>query len=772
MYSKFLAIILLLLPTWATAQNLTVSGNIKDATNGEDLIGAIVVVKSDPAKGGITNAYGFYSLTLPAGTYTLVYQYTGYSNQEQQVVLDKNTSVNIQLSPLSTSLEEVVVRTEQADNNVSSNQMSVFKLDPKQIESVPVLFGEKDIIKTIQLTPGVKAAGEGNAGFYVRGGAADQNLILLDEAPVYNASHMLGFFSVFNSDALKDVTLYKGGIPAEFGGRGSSVMDVKMRDGNSKYYSASGGIGLIASRLTLEGPIVKDKGSFIISGRRTYADVFLKLHPDERLNSSRLYFYDLNLKANYQLGEKDRIFLSGYFGRDVFGFSDQFGFDWGNSTATIRWNHILSSKIFSNTSLIFSNYNYRIKLGFDGEDITITSAIQDWNLKQDFSFTPNVDNNIKFGFNVIHHNFKPGQIEVGPRSNFNNAALSGRRAIEGGVYVQNDMRVNDKIGLQYGLRYSGFSFMGDAMVYTFDEAGNKTSVKQYDDWEQITYYGGFEPRVAARYSINSTSSVKVSYNRMYQYLHLLSNSTTASPTDLWVPASNNIKPQIADQVSIGYFRNFKDNMYELSVETYYKALQNQIDYRNGADLIFNEEVEGELVYGKGKAYGLEILFRKQSGRLQGWVSYTLSRSLRQFDDINNGSEYPARQDRIHDLAIVGMYDLTKKLKLSANWIYYTGSAVTFPSGKYESAGLQVPYYTERNGYRMPDYHRLDIGLTWTTRKTERRESSWNFSVYNAYGRQNAYTINFRQNEDNPAITEAVQVALFTWVPSITYNFKF
>lgn len=765
-------LMLLLMPVMAMAQNVTVSGTIKDAANGEDLIGAIVTVKGQTTKGAAANAYGFYSLTLPAGDYTLVYQYVGYSSREEVISLQKNTTLNVSLSPVSRNLDEVVVRTERADRNVSATQMSVFRLDPKQIESVPVLFGEKDIIKTLQLTPGVKAAGEGNAGFFVRGGAADQNLILLDEAPVYNASHLLGFFSVFNSDALKDVSLYKGAMPAEFGGRGSSVMDVKMRDGNSKEYSASGGIGLIASRLTVEGPIVKDKGSFIISGRRTYADLFLKLSSDERLKNSKLYFYDLNVKGNYQLSAKDRIFVSGYFGRDVFGFNDLVGFDWGNATGTLRWNHVLSSKIFSNTSFIFSNYNYRVKLFFDDEDITIKSSIQDLNLKQDFTFIPNPNNTIKFGFNIIHHTFKPGSFQVSGNSSFNSQELTGRKALEGAVYVQNDMQVSDRLGLQYGLRYSGFNFMGDATAYTFDAKGNKISERKYKDWESITYYGGLEPRVAAKYQLNNVSSVKASYNRNYQYMHLLSNSTTASPTDIWVPSSNNVKPQIVDQFSAGYFRNFKDNMFEVSVEAYYKDLKNQIDYKNGAELIFNELVEGELVYGKGTAYGVELLIRKQTGRLTGWLSYTLSRSLRNFNDINNGDAYPARQDRIHDIAIVAMYDLNKKLKLSANWIYYTGSAATFPSGKYTINGMQVPYYTERNGYRMPNYHRLDLGLTWITRKTEKTERSWNFSLYNAYGRQNAYTISFRQNEDNPAQTEAVQVALFTWVPSITYNFKF
>lgn len=767
-----LAVFLSLFFFSAHAQNLTISGTIKDGSSGEDLIGAIVSVKGDPSKGASTNAYGFYSLTLPAGNYTLVYQYVGFNSQEEPINLTQNVVKNISLKTSSRDLQEVVVRTERADRNVTSTEMSTFKLDPRDIESVPVLLGERDIIKVLQMTPGVKSAGEGNAGFFVRGGAADQNLIQLDEAPVYNASHLLGFFSVFNSDALKDVTLYKGGIPAEYGGRGSSVMDIKMRDGNNQRFVASGGIGLIASRLTLEGPIVKDRGSFIVSGRRTYADVFLKASNQPNLRDSRLYFYDLNVKGNYKLTEKDRIFVSGYFGRDVFGFSDLFGFDWGNGTGTIRWNRIISSKLFSNTSLIFSNYNYRIKLGFNDEDINVRSSIQDLNLKQDFSLTPNTNNSIKFGFNVIHHRFKPGELKTGANSNINSQTLNGRRALELGIYAQNDMRITDKLQVQYGLRYSGFNFMGDATVYTYDAEGKKTSMRKYGDWESIKYYSGWEPRLSAKYELTPTSSVKASYNRLYQYMHLLSNSTTSAPTDQWTPTSNNVKPQIIDQVAAGYFRNFKDNTYELSFEAYYKTLQNQIDYRNGADLIFNEEVEGQLVYGKGRAFGAELLLRKQRGRLTGWVSYTLSRSLRTFDAINNGKEFAARQDRIHDLAIVAMYDLKKNLKLSGNFIYYTGSAVTFPSGKYQVNGMQVPYYTERNGSRMPDYHRLDLGLTWITRKTDRRENSWTFSLYNAYGRQNAYTITFRQNKDNPEQTEAVRLALFSIVPSITWNFKF
>jgi len=767
-----LLIIAGILSIQTSAQTYTISGYIKDSTNGEDMIGAIVSVVESPEKGSISNTYGFYSLTLPAGNYTLLYRYMGYTAQSISISLQGDITQNISLAPVSNTLKEVVVKTEKADNNISGTQMSVFSLTPAQVETLPVLFGEKDIFKTIQLTPGVKAAGEGNAGFYVRGGGTDQNLVLLDEAPVYNASHLFGFFSVFNSDALKDVALYKGGIPAAYGGRASSVMDVKMKEGNNKRFAASGGIGLIASRLTLEGPIVKDKSSFIISGRRTYADAFFFLSNDEAFKNSKIYFYDLNLKANYLLGKKDRIFVSGYFGRDVLKYDREFGLDWGNATGTIRWNHLYNGKLFSNTSLIFSNYNYKIRIAVNDEDITILSSIDDWNLKQDFHFTPNPDNKIRFGFNVIHHNFKPGEIKVGETSNYNNAKLTGRKALEGGIYIQNDMRVGSKIGLEYGLRYALFNFMGPTTAYTFDESGNKTSARDYGKWESITYYGGFEPRVSARYSLGKTDAIKASYNRVHQYMHLLSNSTTTSPTDIWVPSSNNVKPQIADQFAIGYFRNFKDNIFEASLELYYKSLQNQIDYRDGADMVFNEEIEGELVYGKGRAYGAELLIKKQSGRLTGWLSYTLSRSFRTFETINSGNEFPARQDRIHDVAIVAMYDISPKLKASATWVYYTGNAVTFPSGKYELDGMQVPYYTERNGYRMPAYHRLDLGLTWITKKTEKTERSWNFSLYNAYGRQNAYMIRFRQQENNPRLTEAVQIALFTWVPAITYNFKF
>lgn len=757
-------------PTICHSQNFTISGTIKDAKNGEDLTGATVRVAELKDKGARSNSYGFYSFTLPKGSYTIICQYLGYETKEIKINVEKNTTQNIQLVLAERAIKDIVVKAVREDKNVTRTEMGVIKLDPKAIESVPVLFGEKDILKTLQLTPGIKSAGEGQSGFYVRGGGADQNLILLDEAPVYNASHLLGFFSVFNSDALKDVTLYKGDIPAEFGGRASSVLDVKMKDGNNKKFTASGGIGLISSRLTVEGPIVKDKGSFIISGRRTYADLFLKLSKDSLRSSSKLYFYDLNLKANYQISKRDRIFLSGYFGKDILGLGSSFGFDWGNTTSTIRWNHIISAKLFSNTSIIYSDYSYKIKAGFDDQSFQIKSSIRDYDLKQDFSLFANANNSIKFGFNFMHHTFRPTEFS-GTGINTSDS-LKNRYALEGGVYVQNEQTISKNISVKYGLRFSMFDYLGPGTSYTYDSKGNPLSKQSYANGETIKLYNGLEPRISAKYQLNDVSSVKASYNRNLQYLHLLSNSTTSSPTDIWVPSSNNVKPQIANQVAVGYFRNFKDNVYEFSFETYYKTLGNQIDYKNGADLFLNPDVEAELEYGKGRAYGAEFYFHKQSGRLTGWVSYTLSRSLRIFENINEGNEYPAKQDRIHDIAIVGMYDLTKKIKISANWVYNTGSAVTFPSGSYIIDHQKVPYYTERNGYRMPAYHRLDVGATWYRKKTDKRESSWNFSVYNAYGRQNAYSISFQTNKNDPTKTEALQTSLFRWVPSITYNFKF
>jgi hypothetical protein len=772
MKSKFVQFLLvvMLYPVLLSAASHKISGKILDEKNNEALIGLVVRVKDNPQLGTITDENGSFTIELPGGRHTLVFQHTGLITVEKEINTAGDMEINVSMKQSSTELQEIVVQSKTADQNVRNADAGIFRLKTKDMETIPMLFGEKDIIKTIQMTPGVKSAGEGNSGFYVRGGSADQNLILLDGASVYNASHMLGFFSVFNSDAISEATIYKGSFPAEFGGRSASVLDVKMRDGDKKHYSVSGGLGTISSRLTVEGPLNKEKGSFLVSGRRTYADLFLKLSDKDYVRNSKLHFWDLNLKANYELDKKNHLYLSGYYGRDVFGYSDNFSFNWGNLTGFLRWNHAFNNRLFSNTSIILSNYDYNLE--FPNDKIVVKSRISDINLKEEIGYQVNDNNQVKAGISIIHHSFIPGELKTPSESQYNSQSLSNRKAIEGAVYIQNDMKVSDRVILEYGIRYSAFNLMGAATVNSYNESGEVTDTKQFGKGETISYQGGFEPRVSGRYSINEVSSVKLSYNRMYQYMHLLSNSTTSSPTDLWVPSSNNIKPTIVDQAAIGYFRNFSDNQYEFSAEVYYKTLDNEIDYRPGADMIFNEQVEAELVYGNGKAYGMELLLRKQTGRLTGWVSYTLSRSMRKFDAINNGDEFAARQDRIHDLSVVAMYSLTNKLKLSGNWVYYTGNAATFPSGRYQVDGVQVPYYTERNGYRMPSYHRLDLGVTYIRRKTERTESSWNFSLYNAYGRENAYTINFRQSKDDPSKTEAVQTSLFRWIPSITYNFKF
>lgn len=777
-----IGILVLSMPLFA--QKVTLSGTIKDKTNGEDLIGVNVLVEEVPETGAASNVYGFYSLSLDPGTYTIIYRYVGYQIIKERIELTQDMVKNMELNPDSEVLEEFEVTAEKDDQNIKSNEISTIKFNPKEIETIPVLFGEKDILKTVTLLPGVKSAGEGNTGFFVRGGAADQNLILLDEAPVYNASHLLGFFSVFNSDALKDINLIKGGMPAQYGGRASSVMDIKMKEGNSKGLSLTGGIGTISSKLTIEAPIVKDKGSFIISGRRTYADIFLKLAPDTSIRDSRLYFYDLNLKANYNISEKDRLFLSGYFGRDNFSFKDQFGFDWGNTTGTIRWNHIYNSKLFSNTSLIFSDYNYRINIGAAG--FSFGSSIRDWNFKQDFQWFANDKHNVKFGLNAIYHTFSPGEVDVEADAPISGDDIQKSYGLEGAAYLSDEFKVSKLLTLVYGLRYSNYGSMGPGDIYSYDVDGDVSDTNVVASGEFYNWYHNLEPRFAANYIINEVSSVKTSYARNNQYVHLLSNSTSGSPTDIWLPSSANIKPQQSDQITLGYFRNFKKNMFEFSVEGYYKWLRNQIDYKTGAELNFNATVEGDLVYGIGKAYGVEFLLRKKKGDFTGWIGYTLSRSLRKFDAVNEGSWYPARQDRIHDISIVTMYSFSERIAASASWVYYTGSAVTFPSGKYQMEGVVYNYYTERNGYRMPNYHRLDLGLTIYGKKfktsidpdtgdeikeKKRFQGNWNFSVYNAYARENAYQINFQENSDTGQ-TEAVQLSLFKAVPAITYSFNF
>ncbi|MEM1136070.1 MAG: TonB-dependent receptor [Bacteroidota bacterium] len=756
------------------AQNkVNIRGNIRDAETGEDLIGAAVYTENKFNTGAVTNLYGFYSLTLAAGDYTLKIQYIGYEPFQIIANFSSDTTLNIDLTPQSSTLEEIEVIAEAEDNKVTSLEMGTSKISPKDIENIPVLFGEKDVLKTIQLLPGIQSAGEGNSGFFVRGGNSDQNLILLDEATVYNASHLLGFFSVFNSSAIKDVKVIKGDMPAQYGGRLSSVLDIRMKEGNSKEFSGEASIGVIASKLTLEAPIVKDKGSFMLSGRRTYLDLFLRASSNEDLQDTQLYFYDLNAKANYRINDKNRIFLSGYFGRDVFGFEDTFGFDWGNATGTIRWNHLFSDRLFSNNSLIYSDYDYSVSIIDGDEENEVASAIQDINFKQDFDYFLGNNSTLKFGGNLIYHTFLPGEITSSQEGGrIDDTKVEEKYALEGAFYVSYEHKISPKFSLQYGLRYSLFNAIGPGTYKRYDENGNVIEEQTYDDFESAQYHDGLEPRLSFNYLLNSNSSIKGAYSRNNQYVHLLSNSTTTTPTDIWVPSSKHVSPQIGDQVSLGYYRDIQSGKYEFSTEIYYKYMDNVIDYKTGADLFVNEDIEAELLFGEGHAYGVEFLIKKKTGKFSGWLSYTLSRSERAFEELNNGEAFPSRQDRTHDISLVGTYQFNPKLSLSFNWIFYTGNAVTFPSGKYEIEGIPVAYYTERNGYRMPDYHRLDLGVNWITKTTKKYESSWNFSIYNAYGRENAFTISFQESEDNPGTTEAVRLALFSFVPSVSYTIKF
>jgi hypothetical protein len=751
-------------------EKFTISGTIKSKAKGETLIGASIRAGG---AGTASNEYGFYSLTLAKGDYTLEYSAIGLQTRTETIVLDKDIRLNVLLDDEVKDLQGVTVSAQSRGRSISSPQMGAERLSTKEIKNIPVLLGERDILKTIQLLPGIKSAGEGSSGFFVRGGAVDQNLILLDEAPVYNASHLLGFFSTFNSDAIKDMTVYKGGMPAQYGGRLSSVLDIKMNDGNNQDYNVSGGIGLISTKLNVEGPIQKDKSSFLVTGRRTYADMFLKLSSDSTVNSNTIYFYDLNAKMNYQLGEKDRLYLSGYFGKDVLGVGKTFGIQWGNGTGTLRWNHIYNNKLFANTSLIFSNYKYKISIQSGGDDFDIFSKIQDWNLKHEYQWYASTRNNVRFGFNTIYHTITPGEVKAYQSQSVNSSALQKRYSSENAIYITNTWKASQKINVTYGLRASSFSILGKGDYYTIDEEGDVTDTLSYKKGEIVKTYFNLEPRVAASYVFNPRTSVKASYVRNVQNLHLVSNSTSSNPTDKWIANTNIIKPEISDQFSIGYYQDILDNQYELSVETYYKSMQNQIDYRDGADIFANSDaIESQLLFGKGRAYGIEWLLKKKSGKFTGWLSYTLAKTEKKINGINNNRWYNARQDRTHEVSIVGSYQLSKKWVISANWVFYTGDAVTFPAGKYRVNDQTVFYYTERNAHRMPDYHRLDLGATLELKKKKRWSSELSFSLYNAYGRENAYAINFRDNEDDPNKTEAVQFALFRFIPSISYNFKF
>lgn len=750
-------------------QNYTLSGKITDSETGEDLIGVTIFI-NELGSGATTNAYGFYSLSLPEGNYSVRYSYVGYKSEERMLELDSDHILNIEISSSVIDLDEVVISAESKTRNITSAESGIEKLNLKEIEKIPVFFGETDILKTIQLLPGISNTTEGSTGFNVRGGSMGQNLILLDEATVYSSSHLMGFFSVFNSDALKNVTLYKGSIPANYGGRASSVLDVTMNNGNNKRISASGGIGLISTRLTFECPIFKDRMSFIISGRRTYGDLFAKLLFPDRIvtDDVNFYFYDLNSKLNYTINANNRLFLSGYFGKDVFELESNIGTNWGNTTGTLRWNHIFNDKLFSNTSVIYSKYDYGFIFGSYGTEFQ--TGIEDISLKEDASWYINPDFTINFGLEGIYHRFNAGEI-AGDSTSFE-TIINEKKAVEGALYIQNEHRITSRISTSYGIRFSMFSQIGPGWYYDYDDEGNLID-STYFDAGKFAYPGfGFEPRIAINYILGEKSSIKLSYNRMVQYLHLLSTSTAGPPSDIWIPSSNNLKPLYVDHFSAGFFRNFMDHSLETSIEVFYKNMINTADYEDGANLFFDKHVESEILCGKGRSYGLEFFIKKKYGKLSGWISYTLSRAENKIEGINNNSWYPFKYDKTHDLALVAMYGISKRLTISGVWTYATGNAVTFPSGRYVVDNNAVPYYTERNGYRMPAYHRLDLNLTLTGKNRRRFKTSWEFSIYNLYNRYNAYMITFRENEAVSGSTEAVKLSLFGIVPSITFNFRF
>jgi hypothetical protein len=751
-------------------RNYTLSGKITDAETGEDLVGVSVLVV-ELAKGVVTNSYGFYSLSLPEGTYTIRYSSIGYENVEHILNFNKNQLLNIEISPSVVILDEVIVSSERHDKKLAASNIGVEKLNLKYIDNIPVFFGEKDILKTIQLLPGISNLAEGSTGFNVRGGSMGQNLIILDEAPVYSSSHLMGFFSVFNSDALKDVTIYKGNIPANFGSRVSSVLDITMNNGNTKAFSTSGGIGLVSTRLSIEGPILKDKISFIISGRRTYADLVAKLlFPEELVSDDiKFHFYDFNAKLNYIINNKNRLFLSGYFGKDIFELSDDIGTGWGNTAGTLRWNHLYSDRLFSRTSIIYSKYDYGFIFGMNS--MRLKSGIEDLSLKQDVTWYINPDYTLKYGMNIIYHEFRPGELTSGDSINFEVVSRE-KKAFESAFYIQNEQKITSRFSANYGLRFSTFNQVGPGWFYEYNTLNEPVDSTYFSAGKAAYPRFGFEPRISVNYKLNDKSSGKLSYNRMAQYLHLLSNSTVGSPTDVWIPSSNNLKPVFVDYISAGFFRNFLGNSIETSIELYYKNMINTADYEDGADIIFDEHIESQILTGKGRSYGLELYMKKEYGKFTGWISYTLSRTENKIEGINNFSWYPVRYDKTHDLSVVAIYKICQRLKISGVWIYTTGNAVTFPSGKYILVFTPVPYYTERNGYRMPDYHRLDVSLTLEGKKCNKYKSSWNFSVYNLYNRYNAYIISFRESEAVPGTTEAVKLSLFGIVPSITYNFKF
>jgi hypothetical protein len=756
------------------AVRYTISGYIKDAENGEVLIGATVYIQ-ELKSGTSSNAYGFYSLSIPAGQYNLSYSYIGYQTQKMAIDLKSNISSDVEMSPEQKNIGEVIIKGERIDANVKKAEMSVAKLDMVTIKKIPALMGEVDLIKVIQMLPGVLPTSEGTSGFSVRGGGNDQNLVILDEATVYNASHLMGFFSVFNNDAIRDVKLYKGDIPPNYGGRLSSVLDVRMKEGNNKKISATGGIGLISSRLTIEGPLGSERTSFLISGRRSYADLFFVLSNDSGLRKSKMYFYDLNLKLNHQLNENNRLFLSAYLGRDKFGQEGLSEFSFGNQTVTLRWNHLFSKQLFSNFTAIRAKYDYALSSEGSSLNYKWNSGLLDYSLKLDFNYFPNPNHEIKFGISSVYHDINPCNAWMENENSKITVPYSKNYELEYAFYVSNQQKIGEDLTLKYGLRYSLFQNMGKATVYRFNSEYDVFDTLKYPDGKIFHSYQGFEPRLGLNYILNEKSSVKASYSRTIQYMQLASNSNGGMPLDVWFPASPNIKPQKADQFSVGYFRNFRDNNIETSVEAFYKKMYHVVDFKDHAELLMNPRMEGEVRTGEAQAYGLEFLVRKNEGKISGWVSYTLSKATRKIPGINNGKAYNSPYDKPHTINVILNYQLSQRSQFAASWVYSTGSPMTAPVGSFEYGNTVNKIYADRNAYRMRDYHRLDISYTLAGKEKPGRwwHGEWNFSMYNVYGRHNDWVINFTRDEKDPSKVVATRWYLpFVFFPSVTYNFHF
>jgi hypothetical protein len=764
-------------------EKVTLNGYIKDAKNGEELIGVTIYIPELKA-GTVTNAYGFYSITISKGVYDMQFSFVGYKTVKLNLNLTKDELRNIELESEATLIGEVIVEDKAIDANVVDVQMSKNTINMDQIRKLPALFGEVDIIKNIQMLPGVITAGEGTSSFYVRGGGADQNLILIDEAPVYDPSHLFGLFSVFNADVIKDSELYKGGIPARFGGRLSSVLEVRTKDGNNKKLAASGGIGLLASRLMVEAPIKKDKSSFIISARRSYVDLFLKAAN----NDNSVYFYDINAKINWKADNKNRFFLAFYSGRDQLKFNKgEVGFGWGNSTGTFRWNHLFNERLFLNTSLIASKFDYSLEIKDPVQGLKWTSGLQEYSFKADFSYYINTKNELTFGYHITGRRFVPAKFESNSASSiFNTFELEHMYALDHGIYVNDQQHFNDKLTVDYGVRLSIFQNVGKANVYLYEDPKDNANPKRtdtlsYDAFESIKTYVNLEPRLSVRYVLDESSSVKASYNRMVQNTHLISAGTVPLPFNTWNPSGYYLRPQIADQVAAGYFRNLRDNAYEVSVETYYKNMKDITDFADNAETQLNQDLSTEFRQGKSWSYGAEFMVNKKEGKLSGMLSYTWSKTMRKVPDVNLGNPFPANYDRRHVFNISATYDINRKWSFGGNFTYSTGRPITIPAGKYEFSNYHPDLVTERNGYRLPDFHRLDLSLTLNPLKNLNRKwkGQWVFSVYNVYNRQNPFSIYTRakQDDDGNVIgdgsqSEARMIYLFPILPFVTYNFKF